>query len=485
MKKLLLIIGSVIIVIVADAQTWQQTYGTNGYYGNAIAKTFDKGYLIGGGTGAAGMLMKIDSTGSMIWTKTYAFSSAGDIADVKVASDSNIVTGGYFNSNAGITKLTPTGNISFARQFSGGWSSALITSSNYFLACGHTGSLLRVSNTGSIAWEKFFKYSASEEARIKDIAELTDGNFVGVGSGGSINESIFLVKFDGNGDTLWTKFYGTTGCTLESIVAMGDGTFLASGYRSSGSELLVIKMDNAGNLIWYKGFSAFTNEPSKIIDAEDGGTYIAGATYFQGAGSSDLFLMKLDGAGNMSWLKTYGAASNESFGDAILSHNNNNVVLIGSTSGFSTTGGIYLVSTDTSGNSSCNTLPGTLTSYNITPSFYSGVQITSPTTLTGITLSVNTASPTSSIICTSVGVSELASDTKLSFVYPNPSSGDFKLSLKNDSYVNVTNLLGQSILQDNYKQGENYINLNIPNGIYFINVKSKSNISTHRLIINK
>lgn len=482
MKRTLLLLTFGLSICV-QAQTWQQTYGTNGYYANCITRTNDRGYLIGGGTSTAGSLMKIDSVGSVLWAKSYSYTPAGDITDVQVLPDSSIICGGYTNGNSAVLKLTASGNISFARQFSGFGAKVMRSSGGYYLACGQDGAVVRVSTSGSAVWEKFFKYSASELAQVRDIAELTDGNFIGVGSGGQLGESIVLVKFDSNGDTLWTKLHGTTGCNLYSVVALNDGTFLACGMRSSSNETLLIKLDNAGTLIWYRSFGSA--QSFKIIDALDGGVYVAGNTTFQGAGGSDLFLMKVDGSGSLNWFKTYGGTGDEYLGDAVLSHDNRNIILVGSTTGFSTNGAAYLVAADTSGQVACNTQSGTLSSFNNNPVFYSGLQISNPSTLTGITINVSSLAVTGSTLCSTVGINEEPTPTESVTLYPNPSSGYFHISVARNSIITVTDLLGQQILSGTSIEGERTIHLDTPNGIYFLLVDDGNTTTTRRIIINR
>lgn len=475
--------GSLFLAFTAGAQTWQQTYGTNGHYANCITRTNDKGYLIGGGTSTAGSLMKVDSVGSVLWAKSYSYTPAGDITDVQVLPDSSIICGGYTNGNSAVLKLTAIGNISFARQFSGFGARVMRASGGYYLACGQDGAVVRVSTSGSATWEKFFKYSALELAQIRDIAELTDGNFIGVGSGGQLGESIVLVKFDSNGDTLWTKLHGTTGCNLYSVVALNDGTFLACGMRSSSNETLLIKLDNAGTLIWYRSFGSA--QSFKIIDALDGGVYVAGNTTFQGAGGSDLFLMKVDGSGSLNWFKTYGGTGDEYLGDAVLSHDNKNIILVGSTTGFSTNGASYLVAADTSGQVACNIQSGTLSSFNNNPVFYSGLQISNPSTYTGITVAVSPLAVVGSTLCSTVGISEHASSSSNIMLYPNPSSGDFKIILALDADLYVTDLIGRELLSVHAVEGVNNVHLDAPNGIYVLKIYDGTENRTERIIINR
>src|SRR2546423_14809379 len=88
-------------------------------------------------------------------------------------------------------------------------------------------------------------------------------------------------------------------------VLVGNTTSIGAG----GQDVYVVKLDSAGNLEWGEAIGGATDEfAQSIIQTSDGGYAIAGYTRSFGAGNDDYYVIKLDSQGNVSWTKTIGAA---------------------------------------------------------------------------------------------------------------------------------------------------------------------------------
>lgn len=68
-------------------------------------------------------------------------------------------------------------------------------------------------------------------------------------------------------------------------------------------------------------------------------------------------------------------------------------------------------------------------------------------------------------------------------VYPNPSNGLFSIELSKNAAVEITNLTGKSILNQNYTSGQHNVDLtNYSNGIYLVKVRGNGVVSTTKII---
>lgn len=158
---------------------------------------------------------------------------------------------------------------------------------------------------------------------------------------------LFITKLDASGNFVWTKSIGGANrdyanavtidasgnvCVVGSFSSTvdfdpGAGTFNLT--SAGADDIFVLKLNAAGNFVWAKSMGSSTNNDSgnDIVVSASGAVYTTGG--FQGiadfdpgagtfnltsAGSSDIFVSKLDAAGNFVWAKRMGG-TNTSNGD--------------------------------------------------------------------------------------------------------------------------------------------------------------------------
>ena len=107
----------------------------------------------------------------------------------------------------------------------------------------------------STSWVKI--YGTKSWAQILCVQESPNGGFVGVGKRGC---DVFLLKFDSNGDTLWSRVYG--GSSDEQgyfVVPTNDGGYVITGYKwliGKGRSLYIIKVNTDGETAWTKSYGS-------------------------------------------------------------------------------------------------------------------------------------------------------------------------------------------------------------------------------------
>ncbi len=158
-----------------------------------------------------------------------------------------------------------------------------------------------------------------------------------------------------NTDVIWAKTFG--GKEAEggrAICKAKDGGFCVAGYTfshgSGDADILVIKTNKRGDLVWAKSFGGAGTEYAYGCQAVDDGYVITGYTTSFGAGSKDVYLLRLDPDGKELWSKTFGGSSWD-VGMAVDGNSNDGYVICGFTHSFGAgEEDVYLIRTDPDGN---------------------------------------------------------------------------------------------------------------------------------------
>jgi hypothetical protein len=112
--------------------------------------------------------------------------------------------------------------------------------------------------------------------------------------------------------TLWERAYGGTANDRgTSVEQTSDGGHIIAGYTNSqgagGSDVYLIKADRLGQVQWEKTFGGTANEWGwSVQQTSDGGYVIGGTTSSFGAGFNDVYLVKTDPNGETEWETTVG-----------------------------------------------------------------------------------------------------------------------------------------------------------------------------------
>ena len=221
--------------------------------------------------------------------------------------------------------------------------------------------------SSSNTWTKTF--GGNDEDDGYSVQQTTDGGYIITGSFfGNGNSDVYLIKTDGNGDSLWTKTFGGNDEDVGySVQQTTDGGYIITGYTFSFGNGLrnvyLIKTDGNGNEQWNKTFSGTStwSEGRSVQQTTDGGYIITGVTVSSGNVDS-VYLIKTDGSGNEQWTKTFGGGG-EDIGYSVQQTTDGGYIITGITSSFGNgDGDVYLIKTDVSGNEQWNkTFSGTST----------------------------------------------------------------------------------------------------------------------------
>ncbi len=148
----------------------------------------------------------------------------------------------------------------------------------------------------------------------------SDGGYIVTGESNSFSggeADVYLIRFDADGDTLWTKTYGGTDSDYgKSVQQTADGGYIIAGYTNSFGagyqDVYLIKTNASGDTSWTNVFGGAGGDYGYAVDqTSDGGYIVAGETNGFGAGNVDIYLIRTNADGDTLWTKTYGGSGYE------------------------------------------------------------------------------------------------------------------------------------------------------------------------------
>ncbi|MCZ4320351.1 T9SS type A sorting domain-containing protein [Aequorivita viscosa] len=336
---------------------WQRTIGGSGNdFLNSIALSSDGGYVLGGYSDSNisgektenslgdvdGWVLKLDSSGNILWQNTIGGTNADTITAVIATSDGGYLLNCYSNSNSSPDK-----------------SENSLGSYDYWI--------VKIDNTGNIIWENTIGGDGADSSLA--LANTTDGGFiVGGASFSNISgdktentnglQDYWVIKLDGSGNIQWQHTIGGNSTDIpRSLIQTADGGYLIGG--ESGSDISgdksenniglgdfwIVKLDSAGNIQWQNTIGGNKTDVCYALIQKNNGNFIVGGgsesdmigdKTEENIGGQDYWIVELDSTGTVIAQNTIGGTENEIL--TSLSLSNNSELIIGGASQSSISG---------------------------------------------------------------------------------------------------------------------------------------------------
>ncbi len=192
--------------------------------------------------------------------------------------------------------------------------------------------VLRLDSEGNVKWQKTYGGSRSDGAFAVAVAENGDVIVAGYYHG-----DVWVLRLDGNGNVKWQKTYGGSDVDVaRAVVVAPNGDVIVAGYTKSfgaGSyDVWVLRLDENGNVKWQKTYGGSEGDGATAVAiAPNGDIIVAGGTYSFGTG--DVWVLRLDKNGNIKWQKTYGGSDWDE-ANAVAVAENGDIIVAGYTFSF-------------------------------------------------------------------------------------------------------------------------------------------------------
>ena len=359
------------------SDTWIRTYGgasdDNGW---GLDLAGDGGYIIAGFTrfygdtdGGDVYLVKTDSSGDTVWTRTFGdWGQDFGWSVLQIPYGYIIACHGGAPVNNCYIKTDAEGNVVWNRTLGVGVECYSIrqTADGGYILAGSSWSdesnsgnvcLVKVDPWGTIAWTRTFGGLGTDCG--SSVGQTTDGGYVIAGyttSYGAGGSDIYLIRTNSSGDTVWTRtFGGASDDNGWGLDLAGDGGCIIVGqsksYGAGNGDVYLVKTDSSGVTEWTEALGG--SDPdwgSSVQQTADGGYVIAGWTSSFGTGGEDVYLAKVGALGDTIWTRTFGGDSGDR-GRAVHQTTDGGYIVAGST--YSLGAGradVYLIKTDAEGN---------------------------------------------------------------------------------------------------------------------------------------
>jgi hypothetical protein len=166
-------------------------------------------------------------------------------------------------------------------------------------------------------WDKTLK--GEDEDKCGTIKGTPDSHYIIVGTQTSFEKggtAVFLAKIDDRGQLVWRKSYADLGIRGGSdviVLKTGGYVFLGKSIStkpSANDDIVVVKTDDDGNVLWHTTIGGKGNEEAfSIVATSDREYVLTGYTNSRGYGATDVYVVKLNENGKVVWERTFGGNS--------------------------------------------------------------------------------------------------------------------------------------------------------------------------------
>lgn len=294
----------------AGQELWTKKFPDDGFLkdGCALTEDLNGNLFVCGNTdrninisGTDILLVKTNSNGDTLWTKTYGGQNTDHGHNIISTSEGNLLISGFTIG------------------------SDSIASTDIYV--------LKINTNGDTLWTRRFETNSITMAY--HLLETKNGEYLITGSTTTAESlsKLYLLKVDANGTKVWDREIGpSTGKTGRSTIELSNEDLLICGENIGydySRQLLLLKTDNMGNPIWSHEFGEeqYSEQGNSIKQNQDGSFTITGNTSDPIVDiMPEIILLKVDQSGNQIWFKKFGSPGYDKGSNLIKDTNDDNLI---------------------------------------------------------------------------------------------------------------------------------------------------------------
>ena len=389
MKKffLLVLLVSIVCFFSVDAQVdtlWVKRFSgpTNSEDVAKIIKVDNYGFIYVGGvvSTVSGYktygVIKYTPEGDTLWVRYYnsPFSLGSELYDMAIDNNNNVIVTGSSDgtnySDCATVKYDSAGNLLWAKRYDNGdidQAFALAVDESGNICITGTSSkpyesdnyiIIKYNPNGDTLWTYTFAGNEGAMDIARAIAVDNSGSIIVSGTTdwywGTID--FVTIKLNPSGDTVWTVQYDSPQNGYDYFSAMAvdnSNNIYVTGVIYPPNDIITIKYNPYGDTIWTKRYNGPANGDDNVyaiaVDAL-GNVYVAGKSYNTGTGF-DYLTIKYNASGVQQWVSTYtGSGIYVDYAYSIALDDFGNVFVTGATESFNTNFDYATIKYDSDGN---------------------------------------------------------------------------------------------------------------------------------------
>ena len=229
------------------------------------------------------LLMKYDMNGNLIWSKKYDeypydAAWAMDIHDgyIYIAGFGSDWRSAITYSSIMVLKYDMNGNLIWSKKYDEGtynFAYSIVADEESIYVGGqidYSSLLLKYDTDGNLIWEKIFSNKGEMYSEMTSL-DIYNGWIYGVGETENENgdDDILVIKYDNDGNIIWNRTWEKTGTQEAYGLDVEEGIYICGfgDVESNDGTGIILKYGEDGEFEWYTSFQHFKLEDIKVAES--------------------------------------------------------------------------------------------------------------------------------------------------------------------------------------------------------------------------